>query len=498
MGSQRSAIVIGAGLGGIATAARLAKAGYAVTVYEKNAQPGGRCGQLVKDGHRFDIGPTLYLMPELFEETYAALGTRVADHLDLRRIDPTYVVRFDDGAQLMLTSDLNAMLPQLEAIEPGSFAGFARYLAEGHVHYHGSLDKFVGRNFYSLADYFSPANLPLLFKLRALEKHYASASRFFKHPYLRAAFTFQDMYLGLSPYDALATYSLLQYAELAGGVYYPMGGLYRVVETLERVAKGLGVRFVYRAPVRRVVVDGRAATGVLLEDGARADADTIVINADLPYAYRCLLPDEREAGRLGRLKYTCSTLILFWGADKVYPQLDVHNVFLCGDVQHGAYKASFDRIFGRQSLPDKPSFYVHAPARVDPAAAPPGQDTLFVLVPVGHLDDDGRQDQDELKRRARAWVIKRLRGIGVDDLEQHLKFEVSYTPRSWQNMFNLAKGAAFGLSHNFTQVGYLRPHNRHAAYRNVYFVGSSTHPGAGVPMALLSARLTTERALAGR
>lgn len=301
--TQRTAIVIGAGIGGIATAARLAKAGYAVTVFEKNAKPGGRCGQIVKDGHRFDIGPTLYLMPELFEETYAALGARAADHLDLRRIDPTYTVRFDDGARITLTSDLNAMLPQLEAIEPGSFEGFARYLADGHVHYRGSLDAFVGRNFYSLLDYFSPGNLPLLFKLKALQKHYADASRHFKHAYLRAAFTFQDMYLGLSPYDALATYSLLQYTELAGGVYYPIGGLYRVIETLEHIARGLGVRFAYRAPVRQVVVDGRSATGVALEDGTRVEADTVIVNADLPYAYRCLLPDQREADRLDRLKY---------------------------------------------------------------------------------------------------------------------------------------------------------------------------------------------------
>lgn len=176
----------------------------------------------------------------------------------------------------------------------------------------------------------------------------------------------------------------------------------------------------------------------------------------------------------------------------------MHNVFLCGDVHHGAYKASFDRIFREQSLPDTPSFYVHAPARVDPAAAPAGQDTLFVLVPIGHLSDDGRQDIETMKGQARAWVIERLRQAGVADLEQHLKFEMCYTPRSWQQMFNLAKGAAFGLSHNFTQVGYLRPHNRHDTYKNVYFVGSSTHPGAGVPMALLSARLTVERVLAGR
>ena len=172
MKSQPTALVIGAGLGGIVAAARLARSGYAVTVVEKTATPGGRCNQLVRDGHRFDIGPTLFLMPEIFAETYAALGERMEDHLDLRRIDPTYRIHFEDGTQVALTSDLNALQAQVEAIEPGSFNGLLRYLAEGNLHYHASIQHFVGRNFYSWLDYFSPRNLPLLFKLKALVKHY--------------------------------------------------------------------------------------------------------------------------------------------------------------------------------------------------------------------------------------------------------------------------------------------------------------------------------------
>ena len=190
------------------------------------------------------------------------------------------------------------------------------------------------------------------------------------------------------------------------------------------------------------------------------------------------------------MKYTCSAIMFYWGVDKVYEQLGVHNIFLSGD-----YRASFDRIFNDRSLPDDPSFYVHAPARVDPAAAPAGQDTLFVLVPSGHLDAAAHQDWDAMKLRARTSVLKRLAKMGVTDLEQHLKFEMSGTPLTWNSNYNLAKGAAFGLSHNFLQVGYLRPHNRHDRYRNLYFVGSSTHPGSGLPMALLSADLTTQRVL---
>src|SRR3990172_2871962 len=172
MYSRQTALIIGAGIGGITAAARLARSGYNVSVVEKNAAPGGRCSQLVRDGHRFDIGATLFLMPEVFAETYAALGERMDDHLDLRRIDPTYRLRFEDGTQLALTNNLSAMQPQLEAIEPGSFGGLPRYLVEGERHYHLSLKHFVGRNFYNLLEYFSLQNLPLLFKLKALVRHY--------------------------------------------------------------------------------------------------------------------------------------------------------------------------------------------------------------------------------------------------------------------------------------------------------------------------------------
>ena len=489
--SHPTALVIGAGLGGIVTAARLAQAGFSVKVVEKQETPGGRCSQLIRDGHRFDIGATLFLMPEVFTETYAALGQNMEDHLELHRIDPTYRIRFEDRTEIALTSDLNTMESQLEAIEPGSFGGLLRYLVEGYQSYHLCLQRFVGRNFYHLTDYFSVQNLPLLIKLKALVKHYDNIGHFVHDPHLKAAFTFQNMYLGLSPFDAPATYSLVQYTELAEGVWYPIGGIYRVIESLTRVAENYGVNFVYNTPVKHIEVAGNRATGVVLEDDSRIYADVVIANADLPYVYSHLLPESAEAHRLERLKYTCSAIMFYWGVDKVYPQLETHNVFLADD-----YRTSFDRIFNDHLLPDKPSFYVHAPARTDPSAAPLGQDTLMVLVPAGHLDTHTTQDWDLLQARARSAVIHRLAAsTGMVDLEQHLKYEVSYTPRDWLNLFNLAKGAAFGLSHNFMQVGYLRPHNRHHTYRNLYFVGSSTHPGTGLPMVLLSARLTTERIL---
>jgi len=491
MSNKPTAIVIGAGIGGIATAARLAKNGYEVSVLEKNETPGGRCNQIVRDGHRFDIGPTLFLMPEIWEEAFASLGEKMSDHLDLRRIDPTYKVHFDDGLQLELTANIGSMQTQLEKVEKTAFTGFLNYIAEGGKHYKVSVEKFVGRNFYNIFEYFSLANLPLLFRLKALMKHYANVGNYFKDERLKAAFTFQNMYLGLSPYDAPATYSLLQYTELAEGVWYPMGGMYAAIQALVNVAEKLGVKFIYNAPVRRIHVNDKRVVAVELEDGRHLSSDIFVGNADLPYIYKELLPDRVEAKKLEDKLYTCSTIMFYWGVDKEYKQIAHHNVFLGGE-----YKASFEKIFNEHTLPEVPSFYVHAPARTDKAAAPEDQETLYVLVPVGHLDARSEQDWDAMIKRARETVLQRLANeMGATDLKEHIKFEIVYQPKVWKERFNLEKGSAFGLSHNFSQVGYLRPQNRHKQYKNLYFAGASTHPGTGLPIVLLSARLTTERIL---
>jgi len=485
-------IVIGAGIGGIATAGRLAREGHAVTVLEKGARPGGRVAVIEKDGFRFDTGPTLFLMPEVFAETYAALGERMEEHLDLVRLDPTYRAHFHDDSTLDLTSVLPEMRKQLDAIEPGSFDAFLRFMAEGYRSYNLSLEKFVGRNFYSYLQYFDLKNLPLLFQMKALVKHAANTQSYFKDPRLQAAFSFQNMYLGLSPYDAPATFTLLQYTELGDGVWFPRGGMYRPIETLEQIAAGLGVRFRYNTPVAKINVAGNRATGVTLEDGGVLPADVVVANADLPYVYSDLLPDDGSAARLYRKKFTSSALMFYWGVKgEKSPELLHHNVFLADDE----YKASFDRIFNDLSLPERPSFYVNAPSRTDPSFAPRGGDSLMVLVPVGHMNADNSQDWAALTARARASVIERLEGIGVKDLAGRIVFEETMGPEEYKNRLNLAKGSAFGLSHNFLQVGYLRPHNRHARYTNLYFAGASTHPGTGLPIVLLSARLTTERIL---
>ncbi len=485
-----TALVIGAGIGGLVTAARLAHHGYDVTLVERSDHPGGRTNILEQDGFRFDTGPTLFLMPQIFAQTYAALGERMEDHLDLIRLDPTYRIHFHDGVTLDLTADMVRMREQLDSIEPGAFRAYLRFLSEGYTNYYVSLERFVGRNFRSLAEYFSPANLPLLIQLKALQKHYANVARYFKSQRLRAAFSFQNVYLGVSPYDALATYSLLQYTELAEGVWFPRGGMYDVIKSFAAIAAQRGVQFRYNAPVVSIDTRNGRAAGVTLESGEQLTADVVIANADLPYVYDQLLPDKPAAKRFERLKYTSSALMYYWGVTGEVDPLLPHNVFLS---EH-QYRESFDRIFRDLTLPDQPSFYVHVPAKINPDFAPAGSNGLMVLVPVGHINQHSPQNWDWLKQQARTVVLNKLAALGLKDLPERIVTETTLAPPDYHAM-NLAKGSAFGLSHNFLQVGYLRPQNRHQRYHNLYFAGASTHPGSGLPIVLLSAQLTVERIL---
>lgn len=484
----QSVIIIGAGIAGIAAAAHLAQRGMHVTVFEKNRQPGGRCGHFIREGHIFDTGPTLLVMPLVYEAEFAALGASARDMLDLQRVDPTYHLTFDDGSQLALTSDLNYMREQLEAIEPGSFDGFLRYMDEGHRHYHLAMSELVGRDFRTAAQFFRLGNLPLLYRLKPLVPHYRNMATYFSNPRLKSAFTFQDVYMGLSPFEAPATFSMMPYTELAHGVWYPRGGMHRIGDALMEIARQAGVEFEMHTSVERIEVAGGQARGVVLADGRRVLADAVIANADLPYVYQSLLPQDGMAEQMKHKRYSCSVISFFWGVDKTYRALPPHTLFLADD-----YAANFDSIIGKLTVPDNPSLYVHAPARLDPSMAPPGEDTLIGIVPVGHLDETGEQDWEHVRDQARAAIFRRLATLGVTDLEAHIKFETHYTPLSWRKRYNLMKGSTHGLAHTLTQLGYLRPHNRHPRYHNLYFTGASTHPGTGVPTALISARLVADR-----
>ena len=484
----KTVVIIGAGVAGIVAAAHVAQRGCKVIVMEKNVRPGGRCDRLSREGHHFDTGPTLLVMPFLYEAEFQALGASLHEMLDLQRVDPTYRLIFDDSSQLALTSDMKALEEQVEAIEPGSFQGLLRYLAEGHRHYHVGIEKLVSRDFRKASDFFSLKHIPLLYQLKPLVNHYRNMGSYFKDPRLKSAFTFQDVYMGLSPFEAAATFSLMPYSELAHGVWYPKGGMIRVVDALMELAQNAGVEFIYNLTVEKILTDGNAVTGVLLEHGERLDADIILANADLPYVYQNLLPPDGMNRKLDHKQFSCSVISFFWALDKTFDSLGPHTLFLASD-----YRANFDSIIRDLGLPANPSLYLHAPARLDPSMSPPGQDTLIAIVPVGHMNDTNKQDWEQIRDQARQLVFQRLAKFGISDLETHLKFEINYTPLSWLKRYNLLKGATHGLSHKLTQLAYLRPHNRHARYHNLYFAGASTHPGTGMPTAMISGRLAAER-----
>ncbi len=484
-----STIIVGAGIGGIATAVHLAQQGMRVTVVEKNARPGGRCDRISHEGHCFDTGPTLLVMPLLYAAEFKSLGVDMSDVLDLHRVDPTYHVVFEDNTQLALTSDLSAMHDQLESFQAGSFDGFLRYMGEGNRHYNLAMERLVNKDFRSASQFFALSNVPLLVSLKPLLPHYSHMSAFFDDPRLKAAFTFQDSYMGLSPFKAPATFSMMPYTELAHGIWYPQGGMYRIVEALMQIAERAGVEFEFDAPVEQINVTNGLVSEVALSGGRRLSADIVVANADLPYVYSHLLPPNRHAERLERKQFSCSVISFFWGVDKVYNQLGPHNLYLVDD-----FRENFDSI-DQLKLPAHPSLYIHAPARLDRSMAPEGQDTLIAIVPVGHLCADGNQNWKENLDSARQAVFNRLAAAGITDLKDHIKFEVNYTPLSWRKRYNLTNGSTHGLSHTLTQLGYLRPHNRHPDLHNLYFVGASTHPGTGIPTALVSARLAAKRIL---
>ena len=487
---SKSVIVIGAGIGGITAAIHLAQRGMKVIVLEKNSHAGGRCDRFSREGHQFDAGPTLLVMPLLYEAEFAALGAGASmrEMLDLQRVDPTYHLVFDDGSKLALTSDMKSMQEQLEAFEPDSFSGLLRYMDEGHRHYHVSVEKLVHRDFRKASDFFKFSNLPLVYRLKPLANHYRNMSSYFDDPRLKAAFTFQDVYMGLSPFEAPATFSMMPYTELAHGVWYPKGGMYSIVEALMELARRAGVEFMFDTSVEQIEVGGNRAQSVVLENGRHIKSDVVLANADLPYVYNNLLPPESESKRLANKRFSCSVVSFFWGVDKVYKQLNPHTLFLADD-----YRENFDSIIRDLDLPANPCLYIHAPTRLDSSMAPEGQDTLIAIVPVGHMSENGEQDWAEIRDRARQQVFRRLRILGITDLEAHLKFEVNYTPLSWRKRYNLMKGSTHGLCHNLTQLGYFRPHNKHSRYHNLYFVGASTHPGTGMPTAMISGRLAAER-----
>ena len=476
---KKSVVIVGAGVAGMATAIILAKEGFEVTVYEKNSQSGGRCSQIVRNSHRFDLGATILLMPSIYREVFRTLDLDFDECFDLKDLTVIYKLYFGNGEQMVISRDEAVMKMQLEAFEPQSFNRYKAYLDAGYGFFLDSYKNLLARNFYTFFQFVNLPNLRMLFRLKVYLKHQTFIRKFFKNKNLQQAFTFQNIYVGQNPLEAPALFSMLSATEMVEGAFFPVGGMSRIPSKLESAAKEAGVKFVYNKVVTKIDINRKRASRLICDDGTITEFDLFVVNSDLPYAYRNLLPDKRLSSRLEHQAYACSALVFHWGLSKPFPAFEHHNIFLSKQ-----YKESLDAIFNHHSLSANPSFYVHAPVRTDPSAAPENEDSISIIIPIGHLNEKNPQDWDALKKAARLEVLDRLKIEGFNDLEENIKFEVCYTPLAWKSIYNVSRGSVFGsIGHQIMQMGYFRPHNRHDCYKNLYFVGGSTHPGNGVPLA---------------
>jgi phytoene desaturase len=475
-------IIVGAGLGGLAAGLRLAHAGQRVVILEKTDQVGGRNRRVQVGRSRFDGGPTLLMMLDPFRKLFADVGERIEDHLDLRLCEPSYRVFYSDGSRLDGSSNPKAMRETIRSrFGEWEAQNFERLLRDLKSLYEDSIPHFVRKNFYSPVDFFSPRQLGLVMKHGMLGNFAKKIGQYVSAKELRMLFSFQTMYLGLSPYDAPWVYAVLTHMEYGEGIYYPMGGMPTVSEKVADLAVARGAEIRLKAAV--TAIDGNK---VQLESGEELTAKTIVVNGDLPFAERNLLPLSNcsRQRKLDRRTYSCSAFMLYMDYQGHLPEMLHHNVFFGSD-----FKGNLDAIFHENALPSDPAFYACMSSRTDPGQSHPGHENLYVLVPCANLERPWTE-QDE--RHLTDSVFQRLaKETGFD--AGRVAAMRTYSPRDWRNELNLDRGAAFGLSHHFHQSAFFRPANRSKEHPETYFVGASTVPGNGLPMVLISAELLVDR-----
>lgn len=490
---MKKVVIIGSGMGGLATALRLAYKGFQVTVLEKQSRPGGRSTIIEQEGFRVDVGPTILVMKDTLEDTYRAIGQDLNQRIQFTQLDPNYRIYYHDQTHLDLYNNMAQLAMEVERVSPGSAERLFRFIGEGAKKFELGMD-FVDRNFDRITDLANPVALTRLLSTGAHENMYRQVADFFKHDdKLTKAFSFHSMFLGLSPFEALAMYSLITYADLALGMWYPQGGLYRIVEDMVELAKGMGVAFRMKAPVAEILIDAGRTRGVRLESGEEVAADLVISNADLPYTYQKLIPARHRKAytdqRLSRMKYGCSGYLLFLGVDKTYTHLRHQGLYFSED-----YQANLDAIFKYKVLPEDPSFHLNVPTMTDPTLAPEGHSLVYVLAPMPNLTAD--IDWKVAGPQLRETLLSKLEKVVDPDLRKHIVWESSYSPEDYQTDFNAVHGTAFGsLSHGFFQSSYFRPHNVARDIQGLYFVGQGTYPGIGMPMVHLSAKLVAERIL---
>ena len=477
------ALVVGAGFGGLAAAIRLSAMGYRVQVLEKLDGPGGRAYVRRQDGFTFDGGPTIITVPFLFEELWGLCGRKLSDDIDLRLMDPFYRVRFDDGTHFDYSGDPERMRAEVARVSPDDVAGFDKFVAEADLCYQLGFEALGCKAFDSIFDLL--AALPSMARMRAWRTMHGLVASYFKHPKLRMAMSLQTLLIGGNPFSVTGVYSLINALERRYGVYSAMGGTGAIVQGMVNLLQARGVPLRCNAEVKRIMVEDGRATGVQLATGEQLNADIVVCNSDTAWTYRNLVAPEHRRHwtdqRIERGRYSMSLFVWYFGTDRQYTDVPHHTMVL-----GPRYEGLLTDIFRHHRLADDFSLYLHRPSATDPSVAPSGCDTFYVLSPVPHLQSgtDWAQ-QAEPYRQA---VCRRLEETLLPGLSQHVISSHVMTPQNFQDDLLSFKGAAFGLEPLLLQSAWFRPHNRSEDVENLFMVGASTHPGAGVPGVLMSAK----------
>jgi len=484
-GPTENVVIVGAGLAGLSAALRLAGAGRSVTVIERESVPGGRSGLLQKEGYNFDTGPTVLTMPSLIEDAFNSVGEEMKDWLDLIPLRPLYRAFYHDGSQLDVYPDTKEMEAEIaKVIGPEEAIGYRNYVDFVTKLYKYEINDFIDRNIDSPFGLLTP-NLARLIAIGGFRKLSPKVSQFLKDPRTQKVYSFQAMYAGVSPQQALAIYAVIAYMDSVNGVFFPRGGMHAVPRALAAAAEKHGVKFKYSTTAATIEKSNGRATAVITTDGERIPCDALILNPDLPVAWKELIG--KEPWSIKRLNYSPSCVTMLVGSKKSYDHIAHHNIHF-----GRSWDGVFDELINKKTLMTDPSILVTVPSLDDKSLTPPGKESYYVLFPTPNLDAD--IDWKVIGPKYRDQMVKTLEQRGYTDFGDSIEVEHLTTPLDWEAQ-GMERGAPFASAHTFFQTGPFRPRNLAAGFENIVFAGSGTQPGVGVPMVLISGRLAAERIL---
>ncbi len=476
-------IIVGAGFGGLAAAALLAKDGFRVEVYEKNVQLGGRAGVWEKDGFVFDMGPSWYLMPDVFEKFFGEFGCKPSDFFELKRLDPSYRIWFGENDYIDMPTDLGEVKKIFAKLEVDGDKKLEKYLEQAKYQYDIAMERFIYRSYNSWTDVLDKQLMVEGSKLNVFGSMGKLAEKFFSSEKARKILLYTIVFLGGSPQVTPALYSIMTHIDFSLGVWYPMEGINKVALAIESLGKKHGAKFHYGKAVDKIIVEDGKAVGV--EVGGKVyRADRVIVNADYHFAETQLLESKYQSypEKYWEKKTVApSALIFYLGINKKLKNLAHHTLFFDGD-----WEAHFENIFSKPSWPvSDPSFYVCAPSKTDKSVAPKNMENLFVLVPVA----SGLVDNEEIREKYFGQVIKRIEKLTGESIEKHIIVKRSFAHNDFAKEYNAYKGTALGLAHTLFQTAFLRPKQKSDKVKNLFYTGQYTHPGIGMPITLISSSI---------